>query len=193
MSDADRLRSFGMSGLLIETELQKIQEEFKHDLGHADSKTEQQDRRYLPQFEETIRREAAEMARHYAVFYCLEQTIRSFIANTLEASQGKTWWTAKVPPEIQKGVGDRIQRDVDAGLSRRSEDPLDYTNFGELGEIIKSNWDLFGGIFDSKKGLEKVITQLNLLRSPIAHCCPLAEDEVLRLRLAMRDWFRLLS
>jgi hypothetical protein len=28
---------------------------------------------------------------------------------------------------------------------------------------------------------------------PIAHCAPLAEDEVVRLRLSVRDWFRLMQ
>jgi Family of unknown function (DUF5343) len=37
------------------------------------------------------------------------------------------------------------------------------------------------------------MTSLNVLRGPIAHCCPLAEDEVARLRLALKDWFRLME
>jgi len=32
----------------------------------------------------------------------------------------------------------------------------------------------------------------NLLRGPIAHCCPLAEDEKVRLDLTVKDWFRLM-
>jgi hypothetical protein len=27
----------------------------------------------------------------------------------------------------------------------------------------------------------------------VAHCSPLAEDEVLRLKLSVRDWFRLME
>jgi len=38
-----------------------------------------------------------------------------------------------------------------------------------------------------------VMGSLNTLRGPIAHCSPLAEDEALRLRLAVRDWFRLME
>lgn len=37
------------------------------------------------------------------------------------------------------------------------------------------------------------MTMLNSLRGPIAHCSPLADDEVVRLRLAVRDWFRLME
>jgi len=51
-----------------------------------------------------------------------------------------------------------------------------FTTFGELGEIIKANWDILGDTFNSKKGVEKVMANLNVLRGPIAHCSPLASD-----------------
>ena len=72
-------------------------------------------------------------------------------------------------------------------------DPIDFTTFGELGEIIKKNWDVFDSLFTSVRAVEKVMSSLNTLQGPIAHCSLLAEDEVLRLRLAVRDWFRLME
>jgi hypothetical protein len=75
----------------------------------------------------------------------------------------------------------------------RSSDELDYTTFGELSVIIASNWAIFGGLFSSRKAVEKVMASLNSLRGPIAHCSPLAEDEIMRLRLTVRDWFRLME
>ena len=72
-------------------------------------------------------------------------------------------------------------------------DELDYTTFGELSVVIIFNWDIFGGLFNSKKAVEKVMASLNALRNPIAHCSPLAEDEQLRLQLTVRDWFRLME
>jgi hypothetical protein len=86
-----------------------------------------------------------------------------------------------------------MTREKDAAVTARSDDPIDYTNFGELGEIIKQNWDLFGSVFDSPRAVEKVISGLNLLRGPIAHCSALSEDEVVRLRLSVKDWFRLME
>jgi hypothetical protein len=84
-----------------------------------------------------------------------------------------------------------MQREREAGITPRSFDPLDYTNFGELGEIIKKNWSIFASIFNNVKAVEKVMFNLNTLRNPIAHCSLLAEDEKLRLELSLRDWFRL--
>ena len=78
-------------------------------------------------------------------------------------------------------------------MTRRSEEELDYTTFGELSQIITTNWDIFGSLLSSKRALEKVMTALNNLRGPIAHCSMLAEDEVLRLKLTVRDWFRLME
>ena len=37
------------------------------------------------------------------------------------------------------------------------------------------------------------MTNLNQLRGPIAHCSPFAEDEVVRLELTVKDWFRLME
>lgn len=85
------------------------------------------------------------------------------------------------------------KREQDNGVTLRSSHPIDYTTFGELGEILKVNWDIFGATFNSKRGVEKVLSSLNLLRGPIAHCAPLAEDEVLRLHLAVRDFYRLME
>jgi len=56
-----------------------------------------------------------------------------------------------------------------------------------------SNWDKFGGIFNSKTGFVKIMSKLNSLRATIAHCCPLAEDEEVRLQISIRDWFRLME
>ena len=70
---------------------------------------------------------------------------------------------------------------------------LDFTNFGELSQIIEKNWDLFGSILSSVRAVKKVLASLNTLRGPIAHCTPLAEDEVVRLQLSVRDWFRLME
>jgi hypothetical protein len=82
------------------------------------------------------------------------------------------------------------QKERSTGITPRSNDLIDYTNFGELREIIKANWEIFGDTFDDIRAVERVLGNLNTLRAPIARCKALAEDEVLRLHLGLRDWFR---
>ena len=193
MQTDDHLRSFGMSGLMISEELKSVEQSFNIELGHVARASKQSSTEYYPQFEQTVRREAAEMAEHYELFYCLEQSIRKLITETLEESEGAGWWDTKVPPQIVADVKRLIQAEIDSGVSRRSDRSIDYTTFGQLSVIISSNWGLFVTIFKSPRAVEKVMSSLNLLRGPIAHCCPLSEDEVDRLRLAVKDWFRMIG
>lgn len=189
----EKIKAFGMTNQMITEDLQRIESHYNCELGHLQRRLDVEEV-YYPQFDAHVRNEAASMSRQYEVFYCLEKTIRALIAETLESSAGQDWWeTKRVPDTVKLEVKSRIQKELDSGITRRSFDELDYTTFGELSVIITSNWELFGGLFSSRKALEKVMASLNSLRGPIAHCSPLAEDEVLRLQLTVRDWFRLME
>lgn len=190
----ERLKLFAVSNQLLENDLDRIERELALDLQRGHQRTVERDETYYPQIDRAIRQEAARMAQHYEIFYSLEKSIRTLVSDTIEAADGKTWWSGpRVPPKVKQEAESRMQREIDSGVTVRSSDPLDYTTFGELGEIMKANWDLFGSIFSSPKALEKVMASLNTLRGPVAHCSPLAEDEVVRLRLSVRDWFRLME
>src|SRR5688572_18514711 len=188
------IRAFGMSGLLATEELRILEARFGLELGHTPRLAAQSPVDYYPQFEQEVRAEAAEMAHHYELFYCLEQSIRKLITETLHDSAGATWWTSgKIPEKIVQDVHDRIQREADSGVTRRSDAEIDYTTFGELSVIITSNWEVFVTILKSRRAVEKVMNSLNVLRGPIAHCCPISEDEVDRLTLTVKDWFRMIG
>jgi hypothetical protein len=193
MSASENLKLFALTSSLIHADLERVESVYGVDLGIANEDEAAATDAYYMQFEIAIRAEAASMAAHYELFYCLENSIRAVVSSQLLESQGEDWWDKAVPPAVQDNVKKNIQREQDAGITIRSTEPIDYTTFGELGEIIQSNWETFGDMFNSRKGVTKVISGLNLLRGPIAHCSPLAEDEVVRLELAIRDWFRLME
>jgi Swt1-like HEPN len=189
-----QVKSFGMTNQMISEDLAEIERTYNIRLGHFSTSADTVEQEYYPQLDAAVRAEGAQMARHYEVFYSLERSIRTLVDQTFTAEDPSLdWWKTKVPENIQIEVTGRLKKELDAGVSRRSQDELDYTTFGELSVIITSNWGLFGALFNSKKALEKVFASLNALRNPIAHCCPLAEDEELRLRLTVRDWFRLME
>ena len=190
----DSIRSFGMSGYLITEELKKIEKQFGIELGHAPKPEDASAVEYYPQFEQAVRAEAAEMSQHYELFYCLEQSIRKLITETLHDAAGADWWNSgKVPQEIHNEVATRVQREAESGITQRSDALLDYTNFGELSVIITSNWDLFKTVLTNQRAVTRVMSNLNLLRGPIAHCCPISEDEIERLKLSVKDWFRMIG
>lgn len=190
----EALKLFAISNQLAENDLDRIEREFAIDLGRGHTATLDKDQTYYPQIDRAIRQEAAGMSQHYEIFYSLEKSIRSLVADTLQTADGDNWWEeGRLPPKIKQDGEARLQREIDSGMTVRSSDPLDFTTFGELSEIIKTNWDLFGSLFTSPKAVERVMANLNTLRGPIAHCSQLAEDEVVRLRLSVRDWFRLME
>ena len=184
-----------MTNMLLEADLDKIERDFDIDLGRNHNPVKQIEDSYYPQFDQSLRAEAANMATHYQLFYCLEKTIRTLISDVFTSvDNDEDWWDKNyVPDNIKTEVKKRIKKEKEAAVTARSTDPIDYTTFGELGVIISANWSLFGGVFNDMKAVGKVMSNLNSLRNPIAHCSPLAEDEVLRLELSLRDWFRIMD
>lgn len=186
------IKLFGVTNQIAELDLKRIEDKYKIDLGR-NKKIISKDNVYYPQFDLEVRKEASQMAKNYEIFYCLEKTIRKMVSEKMTASVGDDWWNTKVVQHVKDEVKKRIKQESDAGVTIRSEDEIDYTTFGELSIIIKSNADIFGDIFTNPNGIDRVMSNLNTLRAPIAHCSKLAEDEEVRLQLSVRDWFRLME
>ncbi|WP_428307316.1 Swt1 family HEPN domain-containing protein [Lacipirellula sp.] len=193
MASDNAIKLFGLNNIAIEAALQSLESEHGVDLGKSKLMPVAKEDFYYPQFDAAIRLQAASMSKHYEVVYCLEKSIRDLIVSKLKDVQGAEWWKTAVPPQVQVSASANMQREIDSGVTVRSDHPIDYTTFGELGEILKFNWSTFEDIFNSKRAVEKVLSNLNLLRGPIAHCSPLAPDEVVRLQLSVKDWFRLME
>lgn len=193
----DIIRNFGMSNQMAEVALERVERKYSIDLGRT-RKNSNRDTKYYPQFEEKIRKEASEMAKHYEIFYCLEATIRRLISLRLQEEFGGNWWEEKnafgkdiIPQTIREAAVKNQRNEIRKAITPRSSNLIDYTTFGELGVIINSNWDVFGDMFSDPDAVQNVMTLLNTLRGPIAHCSSLAAHEVARLHHALQDWFRI--
>jgi hypothetical protein len=190
----NEIKLFGMTCQLVEHELDRVERELAIDLGRSRALLTKADEDFYPQIEAEYRAEAAAMAPNYETLYSLEKTIRRLITDALAASpHGDDWWNTAVPEAVRLAAEALRKRDLEGGTTPRSDEMLDYCTFGELGEVIKANWDVFGGMFTTVKAVQNVMFRLNTLRGPIAHCSALSEDEALRLRLTVRDWFRLME
>ena len=190
MRQEDAFRLFGLNNLAIEAEVQRIERELEVDLGHRSEGRRGVDRTYYPQFTERVRNEASRMAANYVIFYCLENSIRELISQRLGEEHGVDWWDKAVPEVVKQNAERNQKKELASGMTPRSTKYIDFTNFGELGEVIQANRDTFGDMFRDVLAVKRILTTLNSLRAPIAHCKALAEDEELRLHLGLRDWFR---
>ncbi len=189
------IRAFGMTGLQISSSMSRIEREFHITLGHDTSAKKNRKATEYEQFELALRKDAARMSEFYEVFYCLENSIRKLVADIMIEAEGADWWDSKRVDDdrIRKPATAMRTKEVDSGVTPRSDFLIDYTTFGQLSQLITDNWDLFVPVFQSKTAVSNVSNQLNLLRGPIAHCNPTDELEQERLNLAVRTWFKIMS
>ena len=133
------------------------------------------------------------MGDFYRMFYTVENDIRQFIEQTLDDVHGDGWWKDLVPSAVKDNVKKIKEREENEGIPPRSSKSLDYTSFGELADIIQANWDYFSGAFTSvsKNRVLRVLKRLNMARGPIAHSGIIPEEESVRLKLYIRDWYGL--
>jgi hypothetical protein len=193
MSNLDKIKLFSLANSLTEHHLDKVEDEFDLNL-ERNPKEEIQKKDFYLQFAADFRKEAKSMAEHYEVFYCLEKSIRSLILELMAEKYGSSWWEDKVKEAIRNNVDHNMKREEDSGFTIRSDEKIDYTTFGELSQIVTGNWEAFEVLFKrGQRSFQKIMTSLNQLRGPIAHCSPLAEDEIVRLELTVKDWFRLME
>jgi energy-converting hydrogenase A subunit M len=191
MSVTDDLIRFGMHNLMLETELNKL-ESSGIQIEHAKTiaKAEAVD---VELFESDILQEARKMADFYVIYYAVENSIRRLVSERLEEKHGANWWAAKVPEHIRIEVTKKQKEERDSTMSLRSEDPLTYTNFGELIAIFDMNWADFSDTLRSPKAMQQILSQFNKIRNVVAHSCELNDDEIARFKLRVKDWFRIQS
>ncbi len=188
---SDALKIFGMQNLMLEADLARLARD-GIELGHSESlkKDVVVDTEL---FEGDIISKAKIMADFYVLYYSLENTIRRLISGRLQEKYGLDWWEDKVPNGVKNGVSEKQRKEKETPMSIRADDPLCYTNFGELIDILNANWSDFSDTIRSQRAMQQVLTQFNLIRNVIAHSNDLSEDEISRLKLLIKDWFRIQS
>lgn len=184
------LQLFSMRNLLLESDLEKL-ENSGVNIDHIKN-IEKSQLVDIELFEFEIIQSAKKMADFYVLYYAFENSIRRLIAGRLSEKHGMNWWdTAAVPEGVKVNVKDKQNKEKDTLMSIRSDDPLSYTNFGELIDILNKNWTDFSDLIRSQKAMQQVLGQFNLIRNIIAHSCELNEDEIIRLKLLIKDWLRI--
>lgn len=123
----------------------------------------------LSKFDKEIRFEAAEMSQNYEMLYSLEKSIRNLVLEVMANKYGFEWWEKKVKFEIKEKVIYNRQNELNTGHTQLSENEIDYTTFGDLRQIIESNWGDFSGLLKNKFVFNRIMYTLNQLRGPLTH------------------------
>lgn len=187
----EQLMLFGMKNLLLEKDLERLERE-GIDINHtATLKKNELIEVDTELFEHEILKKARKMADFYVLYFSLENSVRKLIRDVLSEKYGEHWWNTKVPKGVRDSVIEIQEKEKDSPMSTRSEDPLDYTNFGELIDIFSTNWQDFSNILRSQKSVQETLSPLNKIRNVIAHSCELNDDEIMRFKLLIKDWLRI--
>jgi hypothetical protein len=138
-----------------------------------------------------IRYEARRMSAVYEVFYCLENAVRELIQQRLIERKGVDWWTTSVPQKIRVSVEKLKEKErKNKYSSPRSSVFIGYTLFGNLSQIIISNWDEFSDLFPDQPWISSRFNDLEISRNIIMHTGLLPDIEIDRIESIARDWLK---
>lgn len=147
------------------------------------------DEHHLQDFSPKIRHQAIQMTNVYVAFFCLENAVRELIVQKLSENHGADWWKACVPKKIQDKVNNlRSKERKNKYHAQRSDTSIGYTTFGNLSQIIISNWDDFSDLFPDQSWINSRFNDLEMSRNIIMHTNILPDAEIDRIKSLVRDW-----
>jgi len=145
----EKAERFALKCAAIHADLRKViaEKQVQHVRSELEMATDALIERHLSGASHENKIASDRMTEFYQIFYILENEIRDFVASILQETTEADWWDVCVPEEVKKYATQNKNRESKEGLPPRSQRLIDYTTFGHLGEIIKSNWDEFAGVF----------------------------------------------
>lgn len=149
----------------------------------------------IKSFSDEARIQARFMGEVYELLYCLENSIRELIESTLRDEYGGDgWWKQGVASRIRSSAEKR--RDDDS-KSRwhgpRRTSLLSYVDFPQYADIIQSQWSLFEALLGDESWVRYYFEELNRTRRALAHTGRLAESDVERMEIRVKDWLRVVG
>jgi hypothetical protein len=123
----------------------------------------------------------------------LENSIRTFIENTLSAIK-VDWWASLVPTNVQNSVQWTIGKEKKYPYrEKRGKNNLMYCNFADLKEIIVANHSEFRDVIVNLEWFKTKMDEVYMARNNLAHSALLTKDDATRIALFYKDWARLLE
>lgn len=131
------------------------------------------------------------MAVVYVAIASFENTVREFVSKRLLESLGADWWNQGVSQKIREKAESRREEESKIKWhAQRGDQPINYTEFGDLSSIVGQNWIHFENYLQSQDWMRQIITTLERSRNVIMHSGELGIQDIERVGTAIRDWIR---
>lgn len=129
------------------------------------------------------------MASVYVAITSFENMVRDFIAKTLSEENGEDWWEKCVSDSIRKKAESRRKEEEKIKWhQQRGDRLLNYTEMGDLNNIILQNWSQFEDYLISLEWARQIINTLERSRNVIMHGGELGNRDIERVGTNIRDW-----
>jgi hypothetical protein len=135
---------------------------------------------------------AKAMAAVYVGVAAFENSAREFVATVLREAAGDDWWEDAVSSTIRTRCKARQEEEAKHRFhTQRGEAPLNYTDLGQLGNVIRQNPDHFVPDFlPSVEWASAIFDAIERSRNVIMHSGTLDLEDVERVGMNIRDWVR---
>jgi hypothetical protein len=184
------LYSFVFRGLLSEEALNKT-ERIRH-IGLTNNiDIDVAKRLPIESLDEDLVSRAKRMATVYIAIAAFENSVRDFVKKRLLEQIGDSWWLTAVSDKIRSKAEARLSEEVKIRWhTPRGDEPINYTEFGDLASIISQNWAHFEDHLQSQDWVRSIITTVERSRNVIMHSGELGLQDIERIGTSIRDWIR---
>ncbi|MBX3415964.1 MAG: hypothetical protein KF851_00045 [Pirellulaceae bacterium] len=185
----DQLYSFVYKGILTDESLDGCGRKSKSHFGTEDSLRLERSLSYDLLDNDRLST-AKRMSYVYTAIHAFENMVRSLVTKAMTEAFPNDWWS-KVPERIQKMAKSRMEEDAKFRWhGARGTDPINYCDFGDLSSIIVTNWSVFEDVVGNMEWAKGVLNTLEKSRNIIMHSGTLANEDIERIGMNIRDWIR---
>lgn len=134
---------------------------------------------------------AKAMAFVYTAIAAFESSVRALVIKTLIEKYKEEWWEKGSSNGIRERAQKRMEDEQSAKWhTQRGQDPINYTTFGDLKNIMQNNWDAFEDLIGSLPWASGIFDIIERSRNVIMHSGVLEKEDIERLGVNIRDWVK---
>jgi len=185
----DDLYSFIYRGVLTEEALDKAGRQRRAHFGAEEARAMQKSLSYDVLDPEALA-DAERMTTAYAAIHAFENIVRQLVTKAMAELHGEEWWE-HVPDRIRRSVKSRMAEDAKFRWhGARGTSEMNYCDFSDLSSIIVTNWVAFEDILANMEWAKAILSTLEKSRNTTMHGGVLADEDVERIGVNIRDWIR---
>lgn len=127
----------------------------------------------------------------YAAIAAFENSARTLVAKTLMDKYQEEWWEKGTSVGIRERAQKRMEEEQSAKWhAQRGLDPINYTTFGDLRNMMQNNWDEFEDLIGNLAWVTGIFDVIERSRNVIMHSGNLEREDIERLGMNIRDWVK---